>query len=76
MCVCVCACVCVVHLMYVYVCVCAHISLPPHAHLHNGQAPVLGAEEVGVRVCSCFLGYHWKVTCSESTQIFIGNGYG
>ena len=30
---------------------------------------------MGVRVCSCFLGYKWKVTCSESTHIIIGNGY-
>ena len=42
MCVCMCLCVCV--------CECDRerglSTLPPHAHLHSGQAPALGAEEV------------------------------
>jgi len=40
-CVCVCVCVCL--------CVCSwdrKKTLPSNAHLHNGQAPALGAEEV------------------------------
>jgi len=30
---------------------------------------------MGVKVCSCFLGYKWKVTCSDSRPTIIGKGY-
>jgi len=32
--------------MHVFVCLCGTCTLSPHAHLYNGQAPALGAEEV------------------------------